>query len=95
MGTGIDGIKIGIDPSKTPSSKPPNKDKKSGSMSFFSLFPMIFSTSSMASCVPTTCSLSPKNKTREGLAKISLPDLKTRVTFNSYLLYKSNSLKLF
>ena len=54
MGTGRLGIAIGIDPRITPKSKPPKSDRKSGSRSFFSELPMIFSTSSMASLDPIT-----------------------------------------
>ena len=82
-GTGNDGIKMGIEPTKIPKISPPNMEKKSGSSSFFSEFPTTCSACSRAYLLPTITSLSPKNNSNEPAARNSIPDRKTRVTFKS------------
>ena len=58
IGTGKLGITIGMEPKIIPKSRPPKRERKSGSNNFFSEFPMIFSASSIASRDPITLKIS-------------------------------------
>lgn len=84
-GVVIPGMKIGIEPRRSPRTIPTNMTARLGSLSFVSVFPTSFSTSAICVSFPTTVSRSPSWRISPGVARSSTPLRNTRVMLIPYV----------